>query len=184
MRSAQRLLLGFGLIGAFLGLLGSTTPVFACSCAEATPTEQFSNATAVFVGTVENISLDGRRRSIDFDVSESRKGSIAESVTVSTGWGDGDCGFDFEAGREYVVYAYEEGGQLGTGICSGTSLIAKSQDGNSQVDIVANPEIPTEAFLVDGTDDPVTALIVIVAVSSFGAGALAAHLIGRRKKTT
>lgn len=128
MSSFPRFLLGLSLIGACVGLLGSAAPVFACSCAEATTAEQFSNAAAVFVGTVKNISIDAGQRSVDFDVRESQKGSVAERVTVSTGWGDGDCGFDFETGKEYVVYAYGDEGQLDTGICSGTSLVAESQD--------------------------------------------------------
>lgn len=180
MRSIQRFLLVLGLIGVCLGWLGNTTPAFACSCAEATQAEQFENATAVFFGKVTNISQDGGSRSVDFDVSKSQKGSVAENVTVLTGWGDADCGFNFEVGREYAVYAYGEEGRLGTNICTGTSLVAESQDNNSQVDIVANPEIPTESFLVDGADNPILVLIVIVALASFGAGALLMYFVGRK----
>jgi hypothetical protein len=41
-----------------------------------------------------------------------------------TGWGGGDCGFDFVTGKEYLVYADQDNqGNLETGICSSTKLL-------------------------------------------------------------
>lgn len=167
MHVVPRLLLGFGFISVLLGFFYQPTPAFACSCAEASTTEQFSNATAVFIGTVETISLDGRQRSVDFDVSEWQKGSSTESVTVATGWGDADCGFDFETGKEYVVYAYGKEEQLSTSICSGTTL----------VDIVASPE--PQITEQDDTNNSPAVLTVTVALIAFGAGALVMRLVRR-----
>ena len=192
MPSIQRFLLGLSLIGALFGWLGSAPPAFACSCVEFSPTEQFENATAVFVGTVKSISTDDGYRSVDFDVSESRKGPITESITVATGWGDADCGFNFETGREYLVYAYGTGGvdqvvyaygegQLSTSFCSGTSLlVADSQDGDGEGNITSGSEAPTAE---SDTQDYSIAPFVIVALISFGAGTLVAYLMGRKKKT-
>lgn len=184
----QRFILSFSLIGALFGWLGSAAPAFACSCVEFAPAKQFENATAVFVGTVKSISVDGGRKSVDFDVIESRKGSIAETITVATGLGDADCGVNFETGREYIVYAYGAGGadqviyaqgsqQLSTSICSGTSLLVTgAQNGGG---ITSDPEAPaTES---DNKDDFIAPFLV-VALFSFGAGALVAYLVGRKNK--
>lgn len=180
MRSLQRVIIGLSFIVASFGWLGSATSVFACSCAEATSTEQFDDATAVFVGRVKSISEDGYSRSVDFEVSESRKGSVAENVTVTTGLGYGDCGFNFEVDREYVVYTRGQE-QLSTDICIGTSLlVASTQDGNNEGDITSNPEVLTTEL--DAEDDSVASL-VIIALISFSAGVLSAYLIGRKKTT-
>jgi hypothetical protein len=65
---------------------------------------------------------------VTFEVSRSYKGVKGTMVTVTTGVGGGDCGFDFEIGRQYLVYAYlDDSGQLSTGICSGTGLLEDSQ---------------------------------------------------------
>lgn len=123
--------LGFSLyiIAVLFGMNVSVSVVHACSCAQATETEQFDNAAAVFSGAVENVSNDGWSRSVVFLVDEVMKGNIDENVTVTTGMGDSDCGFDFEVGKSYQIYAYEEGGKLGTNICSGTySLVQEYED--------------------------------------------------------
>jgi hypothetical protein len=45
-------------------------------------------------------------------------------MTVLTGMGLGDCGFDFETGKQYVVYADRiDAKNLFTSICSGTSQL-------------------------------------------------------------
>lgn len=108
----------------------------------ATPSEQFENATAVFVGTVKNISADGYDNIVDFDVSESQKGSSAKNISVTTSQQGASCGFDFEEGREYIVYAYDENGNLGTGMCSGTSLITEAQNDIDQPNVANSSTEP------------------------------------------
>jgi hypothetical protein len=49
------------------------------------------------------------------------------TLQVVTGAGGGDCGFGFEVGERYLVYASRrESGELTTGICSRTNLLAKA----------------------------------------------------------
>ena len=65
---------------------------------------------------------------ISFDVSRSYRGARQKNVRIRTGVGAGDCGFQFEVGKQYLVYAFaDESGQLSTGICSGTALLEKNQ---------------------------------------------------------
>ncbi len=50
-------------------------------------------------------------------------------IEVVTGQGGGDCGYAFQTGAEYVVYAYRDSqGRLATGICSGTRPIAEAAE--------------------------------------------------------
>lgn len=47
--------------------------------------------------------------------------SSEKEITIETGFGGGDCGFPFERGVEYIIYAFNQtSGRLSTGICSPT----------------------------------------------------------------
>lgn len=48
---------------------------------------------------------------------------------METGLGGGDCGFGFERGEKYIVYAYKKpDGRLGTGSCSRTRTFASADE--------------------------------------------------------
>jgi hypothetical protein len=47
-------------------------------------------------------------RVVQFRVLERFKGIATPSVSIHTGFGEGDCGFQFAVGTEYLVYAYVE----------------------------------------------------------------------------
>jgi hypothetical protein len=52
-----------------------------------------------------------------------------QEIEILTGFGGGDCGFPFQTGSEYVVYAYKNSdGRLETGICSRTRPLAEAGD--------------------------------------------------------
>jgi len=61
-------------------------------------------------------------------VSESFRGPaiVGEDITVYTGAGGGDCGYRFEIGTSYLVYADLVGGRLVTSICSHTNPVAQT----------------------------------------------------------
>jgi hypothetical protein len=79
---------------------------------------------------IANQEIDGTYGlDVTFDVRTAWKGVRDSVVTVRTGFGGGDCGFPFEEGRQYRVYAfrgadatvyYEQGPWLSTSICSRT----------------------------------------------------------------
>lgn len=58
---------------------------------------------------------------IRFKVIRKFKGDLGSTAIVLTGLGDGDCGYPFKGGHDYLVYAREYDGQLHTGICSRTA---------------------------------------------------------------
>ncbi|HZB45241.1 MAG TPA: hypothetical protein VE360_08360, partial [Pyrinomonadaceae bacterium] len=125
-------------------LLLPATSAHACSCMGGSPPcQEFGRAAAVFVGTVTGVterprvSVAEARKAADegdewaargfrFAVTQSFLGVAGAEVEVWTGWGGGDCGYDFEQGASYLVYAYRLGksGRLGTGICSRTRPVA------------------------------------------------------------
>jgi len=105
-----------------------------CSCGpQPPPLKALEAADAVFLGTVE--SIQERDIEVSINSSPSRftrlfvtftpeivfKGDRKGPITVSTGVGGGDCGFEFIVGKSYLVYSYVElGGFLYTSICSRT----------------------------------------------------------------
>jgi hypothetical protein len=65
---------------------------------------------------------------VSFDVSRSYRGAQTKNIRIKTGVGGGDCGFDFEVGKQYLGYAFaDESGDLSTGICNGTALLEESR---------------------------------------------------------
>ena len=127
---------------------------FACSCAPPPPNATAAQLaewrergiTAVFEATVESAktksplidapvgsivpaSLEEYPPVVSVTFTDARfyKGVQKRTLEVETGLGGGDCGFQFELRRRYLVYAYkDEHGQLSTGICTATASIEES----------------------------------------------------------
>jgi hypothetical protein len=112
------------------------------------PAEQFASAAMTFEGVVERVSdrwtflrrmkmyllaLVNRSPGYDqydfgfeitFRVGRMWRGPGSRTVKILTGRGGGDCGYRFERGKRYLVYAYKDTGEAwGTGICTRTRAI-------------------------------------------------------------
>ncbi len=94
---------------------------------------------AVFRGTVREV-LEPRSlvvRVVLFDVDAVWAGPKAERVLVVTGAGGGDCGYSFEVGKTYVVWATRYDGwlpaELGTSTCSFTVPLESAKDQLAQL---------------------------------------------------
>lgn len=70
MSHAKKFVHALYIFAILFGMHAPVNVVHACSCAQATETEQFDNAAAVFSGVVKSISEDGLSRSVDFLVDE------------------------------------------------------------------------------------------------------------------
>ena len=82
----------------------------------------------VIPAVVDDLDEDDPVMLVSFDVLQSFQGNRQEPMQLDTGIGGGDCGFDFEVGKQHLVYAYKnETGELWTGICSGTALLEKNR---------------------------------------------------------
>lgn len=134
------------------------TRLLACSClGPGTPCSAAGSAAAVFTGRVLDITDPGRpipvgntgpalakRRSGDpvsplprpLRVVRIQLGEVLSGVDrgqkeieIVTGQGDGDCGYAFQIGVDYVVYAYKNvEGRLETSICSRTRPLARATE--------------------------------------------------------
>ncbi len=111
---------------AVLALLGADAAL-ACSCAPLPePQQARDQAAAVFTGTVLGITQEGNLRLVRLRVEESWKGVRCGEVTVTTGLGDADCGYAFQEGQSYLIYADKQQGKLSTNICTRTKPTAEA----------------------------------------------------------
>jgi hypothetical protein len=111
----RRLLVVFCLV---VGGLAATpaAPAWACSCVGFDEAEALDMADTVFVGVVQYIRRsDTGPLDVRFAVQSVRKGSAAGEITVQTTDGGASCGYDFQVGKRYRVFAHDGG----TGLCSG-----------------------------------------------------------------
>ncbi len=118
----------------------ATTSGSTCTCmSPKRPTcEVWWQTSAIFLGRVTRIrtvseeTSDGRKVSqlVNLRIDERWQGVQGlRDVEIGTGAGGGDCGFEFEQGEAYVVYAGQSPitGRLETGICTRTAKIAEAE---------------------------------------------------------
>lgn len=111
----------------------------ACTCnGKVPPLQELDDSELVITGeVVEKIAIGEPYYPESYDVrvrikkiikDKSLKNKVGETVVVHTGSGNGDCGFRFESGRSYLVYAYESQGVLTTDGCTRTKRLDKAGD--------------------------------------------------------
>jgi hypothetical protein len=102
-----------------------------------------NDATAVFSGKVVDVtesSNDHFNVLVRLKVKRWRKGVGADEVLIATGRGGGDCGYRFEVGESYLVYAFGSGeGGLGTNICQRTR---KLEDAGEDIEVLGKGRAP------------------------------------------
>ena len=121
--------------------LGNPERVHACKCAQpGTPSEELEKFPAVFAGRVVSVSHSydpdaasvspEDRTTVGFEVSAVWKGTVHETMYVTTPPTGGSCGVAFIEGEEYIVYGYDsdyDDGGYTVGICSRTALLDQAQ---------------------------------------------------------
>ena len=140
-----------------LGLTLSPAHVFGCTCSAspkdvktASELSARTKVDAIFEGKVESVKLRWKLKEaqigdvipttttdldqngpvilVSFQILHSYRGDQRKTTRLVTGLGGGDCGFDFEVGRQYLVYAFrDEAGELSTNICTRTKRLEKSR---------------------------------------------------------
>lgn len=137
-------------------LLGIPAAVLACTCSQSTPGKcaGLSQSGVVFLGTVTGISAvspspaSAAAPAADtsaapnsqpgdsvapifryhFRVDERFSGPEASAIDVFTGGDDGDCGYRFKGGAQYLVFTHEGAdGRLYSTICDGTRTAADAR---------------------------------------------------------
>lgn len=115
------------LIFALVFVSLSAGEAFACSCLMDTKTpvrkqvkNSFQGATAVFYGEVLEVDRASGVK-VRFRVERSWKGPLENEAIVYTMADSAMCGYNFETGRKYLVYASGETAGLSVSLCSRTS---------------------------------------------------------------
>lgn len=130
-----------GAVLAGIALVAGTRPALACSCAApGSPASEVERHDAVFVGrAVEALDADGIEPRFQgsavaytFEVSAVYRGELATTQQVGTNGPGASCGYEFEVGRDYLVFAHTmqeawresartvPAGELLTGYCTPT----------------------------------------------------------------
>ncbi|HEV2843295.1 MAG TPA: hypothetical protein VG477_00500, partial [Thermoanaerobaculia bacterium] len=95
-------------------------------------------------------------RRVRLKVEEAFKGTASREVVLYTGWGGGDCGYEFRRGSRYLVYANGSGDWLYTGICRATKGIEKAAGEIAILREVAQPASPGAGDLRKARRKPAT----------------------------
>ena len=131
----------------------------ACSCAGSESIkEAYSESDIVFIGTVVSIkkvkansdSLVNAlgifyQNEVTVATNTSFKGTPSSLQTIITGIGHGDCGFRFQEGEQYIIYATSKGvyseikqSNFQTNICDRTNTIDELSEDIAQLNELAN----------------------------------------------
>lgn len=116
------LLAAFALLGARAG--------FGCSCAGPNPVcSVYWKTDTVFLGHVTRIEQGAGEYLVHFDVTKLYRGTRSEPMVIHTPDQGPMCGFAFERGRDYLVYASAgANGELATSRCSRTHEVISRED--------------------------------------------------------
>lgn len=168
-------------------LIPAPPATVACSCVEPQSTEaELVRSEAVFAGNVlvvkEHKSLSGyMTKSVLFEVSQSWKGVAESQIIIKTGQGDGDCGYSFQEGVEYLVYAnsssmYGDEDDLVTIICSRTKDFSTAQE---DIAVLGQGDAPIKQVNLAGEFNGISPYVWALAIVLLG---IIAFFIRRRFK--
>jgi hypothetical protein len=106
-------------------------PALACSCAQSSKPQLVERAGVIFTGEAKtfartwNFTRGCSVSSADpvtfsFEVRTVYKGDVPKNVDVHTVVSGASCGYEFETGKLYTVFASLIEGRLETNLCGGT----------------------------------------------------------------
>jgi hypothetical protein len=117
-------------------LFASAENSFACSCLISSKSvkkqvkKAYKDSNAIFSGEVIEIRDDVEEGMIlvKLKVAEFWKGDLQEEITITTYRESTMCGFIFEVGKKYLVYAYGLKDNFTTNNCSRTTSFSDNKD--------------------------------------------------------
>lgn len=123
-------------------VVGSPYEAHACTCLAPGPVAQeFEEASAVFVGSVVEGQREERTLKLKMAIHGSWKGVDVGEVELWTAQDTAACGYPFEQGRRYIVYAAEAEGRLWASLCSRTRQLQGSEEESRVLDEVSGVEV-------------------------------------------
>lgn len=110
--------------------------VFACSCEtmpdipiERQVKDAYTKSSSVFVGKVVQVNkLNDYSVLVKFDVEKSWGKTFQKKISISTASHSAMCGYEFQVGKKYLVYASGENNKLSTTICTRTASVVSNKD--------------------------------------------------------
>jgi len=114
--------------------------ILACTCVplpeditiEQQVKEAYQTSSSVFIGEVIEVTQkpdDEFYVTVRFKVDKIwNDKKFQKEITLSTGKDDGLCGYSFERGEKYLVYASGESNKLSTNICTRTAPAESNKD--------------------------------------------------------
>lgn len=139
------------LFSLFVGVL-DVTPGYACSCASpGTVCSHFWQVSTVFAGTVTAIEPVAERPgmlAVHFAVDQRGRGVDGDTIVIEAAPQNGvNCGYTFQMGGRYVVYASDGPGERPTTtMCSGTKPAAQAAADLAFLDEVNGPPQGVRVF--------------------------------------
>lgn len=118
----------------------------ACSCMRPPPAEaSFQEAAAVFIAVPTAIERgEGIQVRVPMQVQRAYKGVETAEVEVTTARDSASCGFPFETGRPYLVYAHEDAEDgLSVSLCSRTQPLDLAQDDVAAIEAITPGTVPS-----------------------------------------
>jgi hypothetical protein len=120
----------FYILGIFAFLVFTNTETYACSCIQRDEPliKQVSRAkkdsNAIFSGKVIKVTPNPEKHEVvvKFRAEKSWKGNVSRQMTISTGENSALCGYNFEVGKSYLIYASgADAKTLQTNLCTRTA---------------------------------------------------------------
>ena len=130
----------------------------ACSCVQMSPADALAASVAVFEAKVTAIApgpappaFQARSLRVTLRVTRGWKGLDQEEVlTVHTAGNGALCGYAFEVGQSYLVYAHGELADLTVSLCSRTRPMADAEQDLKELGLGVVPVQPTATEAVAG----------------------------------
>jgi hypothetical protein len=183
--------------------LGAPRPALACYCAPpANPADAIRQSDVIFSGSIVSIAMPPPNpvngvyspALAEFSVASVWKGTVGRKVTLNYSPSEASCGYDFQAGADYLVYAhsYVDGPALSifgnsfhlpfaerkltTGICMRTRLLSTAQQ---DLAVLGQGASPTARGLLDIVLDNLLAVVAVVVALLI---VLVLYLLRRRRR--
>ena len=102
-------------------------PSLACTCGKADQTKSYVASSTIFSGKVTSLDKDksGQWQLAKVQSDHVYKGAGANFVRTAIF--ESSCGYTFQVGQSYLIWATENGGQLSTGLCSLTKPLLQAE---------------------------------------------------------
>lgn len=153
----------------------------ACTCVQpGSVQERKQQSHAVFEGKAVSVKesalalfgSSSKAVKASFQVNEVWKGQVAPTITVITAGASDSCGFTFEEGERYLVYASDRDGHLEASLCGGT--VHQSYAGEHLAVLGSGSVPPLVAAQAPGADKvfPWPGLLAIFAAAAAASGYL------------